>query len=158
MFALPLLVSALVTTQPAAYPEGFAAHCRGGYEVHMGYAPGWQLPHPVETADSRSTIDILYTGGQFVLTLAGYDFIQQIRDGMNGWTAEVLQQAPGNLVLLTRSSGTTTLNVHVYHLQFKGKTGALLVSSAMYGDGPGASTLQGLACSIGREQQKRGRG
>lgn len=152
MFALPLLVSALATIQPAPYPEGFAAHCKGGSEVHMGYAPGWELPHPVETADNRSTINVRYAGGHFVVTESGYDFEQSIRDGMYGWTMEVLQQAPGNLVLLARSSGTTALNVHVYHLQFKDKAGALLVSSAMYGGGPGASSLQGLACSIGKER------
>lgn len=150
MFALPLLVSALATTQPAAFPEGFAAHCRGGYEVGMGYAPGYPMPHPRETADSRPTIDIRYAGGQFAVTESGYDFEQVTRDHMNGWTMEVLQQAPGNLVLLARASGTTALNVHVYHLQFRGKTGALLVSSALYGGTPGSSSLLGLACSIGQ--------
>ena len=153
MFALPLLVSALATTQPAAYPEGFAAHCSGGYEVGMRNAPGYPMPQPRETADSRATIDIRYAGGQFVVTESGYDFERVIKNGMNGmngWTMEVLQQAPGNLVLLARDSGTTALNVYVYHLQFKGKTGALLVSSALYGGVPGSSSLLGLSCSIGQ--------
>lgn len=150
MFALPLLVSALATTQSVAYVEGFTAHCRGGQEVGMTYAPGYPLPHPEETKASRATIDIRYTGGEFVVTESGDDFEQAIRDGMDGWTIKVLQQAPGNLVLLTRSSGTTALNVHVYQLQFEGKAGALLASSAMYGGVPGSSSLLGLACSIGR--------
>lgn len=151
MFALPLLVSALATIQPTVYPEGFAAHCRGGSEVHMDYAPGWQLPRPEGPTDSHFAVDIRYGGGQFVVTESGDDFEQSIRNGMDGWTIEVLQQAPGNLVLLTRSSGNTALNVHVYHLQFEGTTGALLASSAMYGGVPGSSTLQGLACSIERD-------
>lgn len=116
MLALSLLVSALATTQPVAYPEGFAAHCRGGHEVSMGYAPGW-LPHPVATADSRATIDIRYAGGQFEVTESGYAFEQVIRDRANGWTMQVLHQAPGNLVLLARAAGTTALNVHVYRFR-----------------------------------------
>lgn len=153
MFALPLLVSALATTQPATYPEGFAAHCRGGREVGMTYAPGYPPPHPEEATNSRITIDIRYAGGQFVVTESGDDFEQAIRDGMDGWTIEVLQQVPGNLVLLTRSSGTTALNVHVYHLQFEGNAGALLASSAMYGGVPGSSSLLGLACSVGQGER-----
>lgn len=151
MFALPLLFAALAAKQPAAYPKGFRAHCRGGHEVDMGYAPGWPIPHPRETADSKSTLDIRYADRQFVVIESGYDFEQVIRDGVDGWTMEVLQKTPGNLVLLARASGTTALNLHVYHLQFKGNKGALLVSSARYGGTPtpGSSSLLGLACSIG---------
>ena len=158
MFALPLLVSALATAQPATYPEEFAAHCSGGHEVGMTYAVGYPLPHPVEAAQSASIIDIRYIGSHFVVTQSGYDLIEQIEDGSNGWKVEVLQQVPGDLVLLARSSGMTVLNLYVYHLQFKGKTGALMVSSASYGAAPASSSLGALTCSIGRNSgQKRGR-
>ena len=55
------------------------------------------------------------------MTESGDDFEQAIRDGMDGWTIKVLQQTPGNLVLLTRSSGMTALNVYVYQLQSRAR-------------------------------------
>jgi hypothetical protein len=148
MFALFLLVSVLATAQPASYPEGFAAHCSGGHEVGMAYAAGYAPPRPVEAAHSASIIDLRYTDNHFVVTQSGYDLIQQIEDGSNGWKVEVLQQVPGDLVLLARSSGMTVLNLYVYHLQYKGKTGALMVSSASYGSLPASSSLAALTCSI----------
>ncbi len=154
MSALLLLASALATAQPAAYPEGFAADCRGSHEVGMSYAIGYPPPHPVEAARNASFVGIRYSGGHFVVTQAGYDLIQQFEDGSDGWKLEVLQQTPGNLVLLARSPKNTVLNLYVYHLQFKGKTGAMIVSSASYGAPPSSSSLASFSCSIGGNSGK----
>jgi len=148
MSVVLLLASALATAQPAAFPEGFTADCRGSHEVGMSYANGYPPPHPVEARQSHSFIGIHYSGGHFVVTQSGYDLIQQIADGGNGWKLEVLQQRPGDLVLLARSSGMTVLNLYVYHLQFKGKTGAMMVSSASYGAPPALASLTSLGCTI----------
>lgn len=150
MSALLLLASALATAQPADYPEGFSADCRATHEVGMAYAPGYPPPRPEEATRNAGFIGIRYSGGHFVVTQAGYDLIQQIEDGSNGWKLEVLQKAPGNLVLLARSRKTTVLNLYVYHLQFKGKTGAIMVSSTSYGSPPSSSSLASFSCSIGR--------
>jgi hypothetical protein len=155
MLALPLFVAALATAQPTtAYPEGLLAHCTGGQTAWMGLNAEYLPTKPSQAAGGSGTIEILYTGGHFVVRLYGHDFIDSIENGARDWKLEVLRQAPGDLVLLLQSAGYTFLHVAVYHLQFKGVTGGLLVTTTSYGGPPDFSSVASLSCSIRRNEGK----
>jgi hypothetical protein len=155
MFALPLLVAALATAQPATdYPEGFLAHCTGGQSAWIGLNAEHVPTKLNQVSDGSGTIEILYTGGHFVVHLYGGDFLDSIENGKRGWKLEVLRQAPGDLVLLLQSAGYEYLHAAVYHLQFNGVSGGLLVSTTSYGSPMADSSVASLTCSIGRNDSK----
>lgn len=166
MLILPIVVAVAASTA-AGYPEGFTAQCTDAKETSVWLGAGdiprvtiHRLASPHSSAPSGpveipgyvppygNQVTLSYRNGRFSVELLGPDFDMVQTDGSE-FNLKVLKAVPGDLALSVQTS-TWGASLTVYHLRYKGNTGALSIADTSYrGHGDDETSLIAMTCKIG---------
>jgi hypothetical protein len=166
MLIFPIAVAVAASTA-AAYPEGFTAQCTDAKETSVWLGAGdvsrvtiHRFPGPHSSVPSGpiaipgyvptrgGKVTLSYRNGRFSVELLGPDFDMVQADGSE-FDLKILKAVPGDLVLSVQTS-TWGASLTVYHLRYKGDTGALSIArTSYYGHGDDETSLIAMNCKIG---------
>lgn len=166
MLILPI-VAAVAASTATAYPDGFTAQCTDAKEASVWLGAGDVLrvtihrfasPHSSAPSDPivipgyvppyGEQVMLSYRDGRFSVERRGPDFDVVQTDGRE-FNLKVLRAVPGDLALSVQTS-TWGASLTVYHLRYKGNTGALSIADTSYrGHGDDETSLIAMTCKIG---------